>query len=255
MAWSVPATAGDVAEPLDRVHLADPTPARATVPGRGEQPLPGPDADARPGRGPHARAVADHLSPGVRGRRSLHERERVDPRHGGADHARLRRRRGQGELGGGGYRRTTPGSSSGRWRPSSSPSPTPSAPMSRRWGWSGCRRSCSSGWTAWWQVPPRAGTRWSGERWPRRSPPPPPGRGRSFRHRGIRRPTPGRWPWPDPRRGHLDAARREGQRVEHLSDRRLVQQPLLAHDLRDRAALGHRPLRHRGGPLVADAPG
>ena len=57
---------GHVPQPLDRVHLADPTPARATVPRRGERSVPGADADPDPGRGPNARAVADHLPPGLR---------------------------------------------------------------------------------------------------------------------------------------------------------------------------------------------
>ena len=42
---------GDVAEPLDRVHLADPTPARATVPRRGERPVPGADPTPIQGEG------------------------------------------------------------------------------------------------------------------------------------------------------------------------------------------------------------
>ncbi len=99
---------GDVPQPLDRVHLADPTPARATVPRRGERSVPGADLDPDPGRGPNPGAVADHLPPGLRRHRPVHQRERLDPRHRGPDHAQLHRRRGPGELGRGRDRRGRP---------------------------------------------------------------------------------------------------------------------------------------------------
>ena len=63
----------------------------------------------------------------------------------------------------------------------------------------------------------------------------------------------------------LGLTRAGGRRTPPAGQRQRVEQrerssssssrPLLAHDLRDRAPLGHRPLRHRGGSLVADAPG
>ena len=64
-----------------------PPAASATFLGRGDGSPRRAHAHPAQGRGPHGRAVADRLPPGVGGRRSVHERERVGARRGGADHA------------------------------------------------------------------------------------------------------------------------------------------------------------------------